>query len=481
MRAWFGEAIALLSIPDAGPDGHESRMQIREVIKQARKDKAALPNADDIRRRDTTGASFEPGSTGELLLDWLDRHEKAGDKKKSTLHGYRGHVKRLLVPVLGHIAREKLNADDIWKVFEAIDKENARIVEARESADSAVRKSVAGRRLAGVKTKRRVLATLRSALGEAATSVPGRPRLLAYNAAAGIKLGKQGGMQKTARSKARLWTKAREERWRADLEKRCEGLDKPRQFLAWKNTAARPSNVMIWRPEHLGLFLDHAVDDRLYAIFCVIAYCGLRRGEAVGLKWEDYDEDAAAIMIGGTIIQLGYDAFEQDDAKTLASEDWVRFEPLMTEALADWRAEQAREREAMGGAWVDSGYIFTNADGTPLHPGHVTLRFMRLCYELGLPPIRLHDLGHGAATLALAAGRSMKEVQAMLRHSSPAITAEIYVHVLPELQAEVSAAVVSMVPRIKGRRKEPPKGGLKAVVLCGRSTSVPHGNPLHSR
>jgi hypothetical protein len=58
----------------------------------------------------------------------------------------------------------------------------------------------------------------------------------------------------------------------------------------------------------------------------------------------------------------------------------------------------------------------------------------------------------------------MKEVQTMLRHSSQAITAEIYAHVLPELQAEVSAAVVSMVPRINRRRKDPPQGGLKAVV-----------------
>lgn len=134
------------------------------------------------------------------------------------------------------------------------------------------------------------------------------------------------------------------------------------------------------------------------------AYCGLRRGEAVGLKWEDYDEDTGSVMIGPTIIQLGYAAFAQDDAKTVASEDWVRFEPLVIEALADWKTLQAAEREAIGEAWVDSGYIFTNPDGTPYHPGHVTLRFMRLCFELGLPPIRLHDLRHGAATLALAAG-----------------------------------------------------------------------------
>ena len=73
-------------------------------------------------------------------------------------------------------------------MLDAIDKENTRILEARKSDDPKVRKSVAGRPAAGVETKRRVLTTLRSALGEAATSVPGRPRLLANNPAAGIKI-----------------------------------------------------------------------------------------------------------------------------------------------------------------------------------------------------------------------------------------------------------------------------------------------------
>lgn len=93
------------------------------------------------------------------------------------------------------------------------------------------------------------------------------------------------GSRTTRRCGSRsLWTKAREEKWRADLEKRSEGADKLHTYPAWKNTASRPSNVMIWRPEHLGLFLDHAVDDRLYALFCVTAFRGLRRGETVGLK-----------------------------------------------------------------------------------------------------------------------------------------------------------------------------------------------------
>jgi integrase len=82
-----------------------------------------------------------------------------------------------------------------------------------------------------------------------------------------------------------------------------------------------------------------------------------------------------------------------------------------------------RRAAGLGPAWQDTGYVFTREDGTPYHPAQVSERFSRLAYVAGLPPIRLHDLRHGAATLA--AGKTMKEVSAMLRHSSESITSEI--------------------------------------------------------
>jgi integrase len=207
---------------------------------------------------------------------------------------------------------------------------------------------------------------------------------------------------------------------------------------------------MIWKPKHLGKFLDAVTGDRLYAMFSVIAYCGLRRGEACGLRWEDVDLESGSVMIGPTIVQVGWAAVEKEDAKSGASDDWVRLDDKVVMApLEAWRREQVAERLKWGPAWKDTGYVFTHENGTPYHPAQISERFARLAYGQQLPPIRLHDLRHGAATLALAAGKTMKEVSAMMRHSSEAITSEIYASVLPELKAEVSAAVVSMVPRLK--------------------------------
>jgi integrase len=74
--------------------------------------------------------------------------------------------------------------------------------------------------------------------------------------------------------------------------------------------------------------------------------------------------------------------------------------------------------------------VFTHEDGTPLNPAHATARFEWIAFEAGLPPIRLHDLRHGAATIAHAAGADLKAIQAMLRHSSITITADTYTSVL---------------------------------------------------
>jgi hypothetical protein len=89
--------------------------------------------------------------------------------------------------------------------------------------------------------------------------------------------------------------------------------------------------------------------------------------------------------------------------------------------------------------------VFTAPDGQPLHPDYLTRRFRRLVTLSGLPPVRLHDLRHGVASLALAAGTDLKVVQAMLGHASIVLTADTYTSVLPELLAASAEATARLV------------------------------------
>jgi integrase len=92
------------------------------------------------------------------------------------------------------------------------------------------------------------------------------------------------------------------------------------------------------------------------------------------------------------------------------------------------RDQQAR-REASGKGWVDSGYVFVRMDGSPIHPGYASGRFRFLIQRSGLPPVRLHDLRHGAASLAHEASADLKILQDLLEHSSIVVTADTYTSV----------------------------------------------------
>ncbi len=104
---------------------------------------------------------------------------------------------------------------------------------------------------------------------------------------------------------------------------------------------------------------------------------------------------------------------------------------------------------------MESGLVFSTELGGPLFPGWVTEQFELLEMEAGLPPIRLHDLRHGAATNLLAAGHDMKVVQETLGLSSITIAADTYTSVLPDLArkaAEDAAALIHAAASRPGRR-----------------------------
>jgi len=250
------------------------------------------------------------------------------------------------------------------------------------------------------------------------------------------------------RPKAILWTAERVAAWSADYEQRLADARKSGRhvdrFRVWRATP-RPSKVMVWTPEQTGRFLDHAARDRLYALYHLVAFTGLRRGEACGLSWTDIDFDDTVLHMTWQLVQLGWEV-EGGQPKA----DSVRDLPLDKANLAvlkTWRRRQNAERLEWGPQWADTGRVFTRENGAELHPAAVTELFERLSYEAGLPPILLHDLRHGAATLTLATGADLKIVQELLGHSSITITADTYTSVLPEVARAAAEAAARLVPR----------------------------------
>ena len=169
---------------------------------------------------------------------------------------------------------------------------------------------------------------------------------------------------------------------------------------------------------------------------------GLRRGEADGLRWCDVDLDDGVAVITQQLQQ--YDGHMVTcPPKTSHSARVIAPDHTTVAALRAHRARQHAERQQPG--HHDSGYVFTGLGGDPLAPDRLTRHFRALTQAAGLPPIRLHDLRHGAATLALAAGVELKVVQDMMGHASIVLTADTYTSVLPEVARTAAEQVASLI------------------------------------
>lgn len=162
------------------------------------------------------------------------------------------------------------------------------------------------------------------------------------------------------------------------------------------------------------------------------------------MRWADVDLDEGSIRVQWQITQIG-GRTEQGRPKSEAGERQVTLDQHTIKQLAAHRARHNQERLAAGDTWNDTGFVFTQEDGTPLAPMAVSEQFLLLAMEAGLPPVRLHDLRHGAATILLRAGHDLKVVQETLGLSSITIASDTYTSVLPALarqSAEDAAAVI---------------------------------------
>lgn len=105
------------------------------------------------------------------------------------------------------------------------------------------------------------------------------------------------------------------------FDHRASGGKKVSAVRVWESAELRPSPVMVWTPAQRGAFLDTAAGHRLYALFHVMAFRRLRRGEGCGVRWEDLNTEEQTLVVAKQLVQIGWD-FEEGDPKTEASDGW---------------------------------------------------------------------------------------------------------------------------------------------------------------
>lgn len=210
--------------------------------------------------------------------------------------------------------------------------------------------------------------------------------------------------------------------------------DAVRDGLLAASPLARVQRPTVPRKEakHLGRVDVGAVitavrDTRLYPIVLTMAATGVRRGEALALRWVDVDLDAGVARVTGTLYRTDLGLI-RSEPKTEKSRRELHLTPTIVAALKARRKEQAADQLAAGPAWSNpDGLVFTTSVGTPLEPRNVAREYQAAAGGAGVGG-SLHTLRHSVATAMLAGGVDVRSVADALGHSSPAVTLSVYAH-----------------------------------------------------
>jgi integrase len=203
------------------------------------------------------------------------------------------------------------------------------------------------------------------------------------------------------------------------------------------------AELQTWDAAEVRTFLASVHDDRNGPAYRLLATTGMRRGEALGLRWSDVDLDAARVTINRSLSVVDSELV-WSSPKTSRSRRSVSLDPDTTASLRAQRRRQLEERVAAGDAWDDADLVFCDPLGGPLHPDRFTRAFGSAARRAGVKQIRLHDLRHTWATLALQAGIHPKVVSERLGHATTGITLDLYSHVQPELDASAATTVAQL-------------------------------------
>lgn len=348
----------------------------------------------ELRRRLDAGQRVDaPRLTVEgYLTTWLAVTLPAGNAKASTIDSYRSNAKLHIIPTLGQIELAKLRPPQV----------RAWLLSLRTKRSG--RQPKDGTATLSARTIQYQHAILRAALADAV-----RDELI------------------------------------------------PRNVALLVEPPAAPKVKVEPLSEDEVTLLTAAARDRHAVLWLTMLATGLRRGEALALRWDDVDLEARTLTVARSLQRVRGEPdpitgrrsgrLVEVSVKTDASAATIALAAPLVDALVVHQRVQRLERIAAR-VWADPGLVFTTAVGSWHEPRNVNRAWAELCRRAGVRQVKLHALRHSTASFMLALGVPMKVVQASLRHSRMATTADVYSHVVEDLQRQGAEAMSGLLRRL---------------------------------
>jgi len=357
----------------------------------------ARDDARDAANKGTAVASTKI-TVREYLEQWLE--VQASQVRPTTLVSYKLHIEKYIQPRIGAERLQQLTPTMVDRLYSTLSKAGGQDRHKLKKGEKPKSKPLSAT------TVRHIGATLHKALNDAV-----KKKFIPYNPADAAELPK--------------------------VEQDADGA----------------AVLQTWTRQELDQFLAHVADDRLFAMWRLAAWTGMRRGELLGLTWRDVDLDAGTVTVQRARVTVTGNDVRESRPKTNRGRRQVELDRETIAALAGWMDRQQAEHQTWDenaldkDKWPDHDLVFTLADGTPLKPDWLSRWFQTRARKANVPAIRLHDLRHTHATLMIAAGVPVKVVSERLGHSTPAFTMTVYQHVLPGMQREAVQSLADARPR----------------------------------
>jgi integrase len=217
----------------------------------------------------------------------------------------------------------------------------------------------------------------------------------------------------------------------------------PRNAADVKAPRPTPEEMRPLSETEVRAFLDLAREsgDRFEALYVLAITTGLRRGELLGLRWDDVSMERSTLRVGRALVREG-GRHTLGETKTRRGRRQINLTPRTVSTLKAHHKKQQEEKIKLTGLYKDHGLIFATRVGTPINPENLVNRsFKPLLERASLPEIRFHDLRHTCATLLLGRGVHPKLVQELLGHATIAMTLDTYSHYMPSMGDQVAGAM----------------------------------------
>jgi integrase len=363
------------------------RIPDRLVLTAPTRHEVAEQLTENLRAR-SRGINIKPAkqSVANYLGDWLKAVKS--DVAPSTFISYEGTVRLHLVPMIGNIELAKLNAGHIQRLKQ-------RLLESVIKAGPRVKKAARGKpeslpRYLSPTTVKYCLVVLRLALVSACKldMVPRNVALL---------------------------------------------VDYPK---------IESSEIQPYDHEQAQRFLAAAKGHRLGALFSAVLALGLRKGEALALKWDAIDLEHGTLSVLLTLQRIKMPGEKKGQLllkePKRSSKRTLNLPQVILSELLEHRRRHEEERIFAGSRWKDGDFVFTTGIGTPLEPRNLDRAYSQILKMAKLPRVRIHDLRHTAASLLLCQGVHPRVVMELLGHSQIAVTMNTYSHVVPALRRDAA-------------------------------------------